>query len=44
MKKLALIIVALVVVAVGAVGWKTYRNKQTFDAVLAEYKAAPSQR
>jgi predicted negative regulator of RcsB-dependent stress response len=45
MKKLVLVIVALIVVAVGAVGWKTYQNKRTFEAVMAEHqKTAPAQR
>jgi len=45
MKKLALIVVALIVVAVGAYGWNAYQNKRTFDAVMAEaQKTAPAQR
>ncbi len=44
MKKLALIIVALIVVAVGAYGWNAYQNKRTFNAVMAEQqKASPGQ-
>ena len=43
MKKLALV-VALIVVAVGAYGWNAYQHKRTFDAVMAEYqKTAPTQ-
>lgn len=45
MKKLVLIIVALIVVAAGVSGWNAYQNKRTFDAVMAEHqKASPSQR
>ncbi len=45
MKKLVLIIVALIVVAVGAYGWNAYQHKRAFDAVMAEYqKTAPAQR
>jgi hypothetical protein len=45
MKKLALIVVALVVVAVGIYGWNAYQHKRTFDAVMADYqKTAPAQR